>query len=183
MSALRLVVDFREVDKSDIPLVGGKGANLGEMAGAGFPVPGGFIVTTNAYKTFLDQNNLGRQIDEILKMVDSDSPESLQRVSLQIIKLIRKAKVPEELVKETISHYKKLGGLLTNALVAVRSSATAEDLPNASFAGQQATLLNIKGEANLMEAIRECWASLFLARAIFYREENKIPHKDRKSVV
>ncbi|MBI3290385.1 phosphoenolpyruvate synthase [Candidatus Microgenomates bacterium] len=177
MSSSRLIVDFAEVDKDDIPLVGGKGANLGEMAGVGFPVPGGFIVTTNAYKLFLEENSLEKKIDDILKNVDSDSPESLQGASSQIIKLIKKSNVPEEIVHETVARYKKLGGVLSNALVAIRSSATAEDLPNASFAGQQATLLNVKGEANLIEAIRECWASLFMARAIFYRIENKIPHR------
>lgn len=171
------VVDFKDVGKEDIPLVGGKGANLGEMVGVGFPVPGGFILTTNAYKLFLEENNLAKQIDKILKGVDTDSPELLHSSSSQIEKLIKKGNFPEELARDTIVHYKKLGGVINKALVAVRSSATAEDLPNASFAGQQATLLNIKGEANLTQAIKECWASLFTARAIFYREQNKIPHK------
>lgn len=172
----KLIVNFSEVGKEDIPLVGGKGANLGELASNKFPVPPGFIVTVNSYQAFLDENNLEKKIKEILAQVDTASPETLQEASNKIERLILKSKVTDEVSKEIIKNYRKLGGIFKKKLVAVRSSATAEDLPEASFAGQQATFLNVQGEANLIQAVRECWASLFTARAIFYREEHKIKH-------
>lgn len=173
----KLVVDFNEVDKDDIALVGGKGANLGEMAKVQFPIPPGFIVTTLSYKRFLEVNNFNKRIEEILEQVDPNSPKLLQGVSEQIDKLFKKGTVPKEIAHEIIKSYRKLGGLFKKALVAVRSSATAEDLPSASFAGQQATFLNVQGEAYLIESIKDCWASLFTPRAIFYRAQHKIPHK------
>lgn len=172
-----LIIDFKEVDKEDIPLVGGKGANLGEMAKADFPVPPGFILTTYSYKQFLSENKLEGRIEKILEDVDSRRPQSLQNASQEITKLFKKADFPLDVKKQTIAKYRKLGGIFKKSLVAVRSSATAEDLPQASFAGQQATLLNIQGESNLVEAVKDCWISLFTARAIFYRDQNKIPHK------
>ena len=180
MTARPFVAFLTSIDKEDIPIVGGKGANLGEMVKAGFPVPPGFAVTVAAYELFLEHNNLGSQIKNILKVTNVDNPEELTTASRKIQKTIITGKIPEEVAREVIAGYKKLSGLLKQALVAVRSSATAEDLPSASFAGQQATLLNIKGEANLVNAVRECWASLFTPRAIFYREENKIPHEKVK---
>jgi pyruvate,water dikinase len=180
MTARPFVAFFTSIDKEDIPVVGGKGANLGEMVKAGFPVPPGFAVTVPAYELFLEQNNLSTKIKNILKVTNVDNPEELASSSRKIQKTIITGKIPEEVAREVIAGYKKLSGLLRQALVAVRSSATAEDLPSASFAGQQATFLNIKGEANLVNALRECWASLFTPRAIFYREENKIPHEKVK---
>jgi len=180
MTARPFVAFLTSIDKEDIPIVGGKGANLGEMVKAGFPVPPGFAVTVAAYELFLEHNNLGSQIKNILKVTNVDNPEELTTASRKIQKTIITGKIPEEVAREVIAGYKKLSGFLKQALVAVRSSATAEDLPSASFAGQQATLLNIKGEANLVNAVRECWASLFTPRAIFYREENKIPHEKVK---
>ncbi|MBI2065931.1 phosphoenolpyruvate synthase [Candidatus Woesebacteria bacterium] len=180
MTARPFVTFLTNIDKEDIDVVGGKGANLGEMVKAGFPVPAGFAVTVAAYELFLEQNNLGSQIKNILKVTNVDNPEELEASSRKIQKTVVTGKIPEAVGKEVIAGYKKLSGLFTAKLVAVRSSATAEDLPSASFAGQQATLLNIKGEANLVNAVRECWASLFTPRAIFYREENKIPHEKVK---
>lgn len=176
----KLVVFFDEIDKNDIPLVGGKGANLGEMTKAGFPVPRGFAVTVNAYDKFLEESGLKDDIEEILKNTNRQNPDELLAASKKIEKLVMKAKVPKEVATETIKAYKKISGRFKKGLVAVRSSATAEDLPGASFAGQQATFLNIKGQNNLLEAVKGCWASLFTARAIFYREENKIPHEKVK---
>lgn len=180
MAAQPFVVFFKNIDKEDIPLVGGKGANLGEMAKAGFPVPPGFAVTVPAYELFLEENGFGPQIKNILKVTNAQNPEELTAASQKIQKLIISGKVPPELGREIVKAYQNLSGFLKTALVAVRSSATAEDLPTASFAGQQATLLNVKGEANLINAVRECWASLFTPRAIFYREENKIHHEKVK---
>ena len=169
----RNVVWFSEVDKEDISLVGGKGANLGEMVKAGFPVPNGFIVTAFVYKEFVKKNNLELKIKHLLSSIDFNDPDSLNQASSLIKKQIIQGDLSKDLVLEIYDHYKKLGGVLKDALVAVRSSATAEDLPGASFAGQQETFLNVRGEANLIQKIKEAWASLFEARAIFYRQENR----------
>ncbi len=169
----RSVVWFKEVDKEDIPLVGGKGANLGEMTRAGFPVPNGFIVTAHAFFEFIKENNLEKKIKNILNTVNFDNSHSLKQVSEHIKREIMSSKMSDELIKEIYLSYKALGTVSEDALVAVRSSATAEDLPNASFAGQQETFLNVRGESNLILKIKECWASLYEERAIFYRHENK----------
>lgn len=169
-----LVVWFKEVDKSDIPLVGGKGANLGEMIQAGFPVPNGFIVTTNAYYQFLRENNLEEKIRHFINATNFDNTKSLNNASKLIKKHMMEGNLSEKLVKDVFRAYTKLGG--EAPLVAVRSSATAEDLPDASFAGQQETFLNVQGEANLLLKIKEAWASLFDARAIFYRHDKHINH-------
>ncbi|MEK9176196.1 MAG: PEP/pyruvate-binding domain-containing protein, partial [Patescibacteria group bacterium] len=170
------VVWFDEVDKGDVNLVGGKGANLGEMTKARFPVPNGFIVTSGAYFQFLKQNNLELKIKHLLNTLNTGNQHSLKQVSDLIKNEILAGDMSQELILEIYSAYKKLDGKLTDPLVAVRSSATAEDLPNASFAGQQETYLNVKGESNLIIKIKECWASLFEERAIFYRHENKFDH-------
>lgn len=177
MNDLPLIVDFSEIDKKDIPLVGGKGANLGEMVSAGFPVPSGFAVTVPSYNLFLTENQITDKIYDILKTIDVDDPDQLKNASSSVQKLITSSKFPEDVHKELVKFYKKLSGRFKTALVAVRSSATAEDLPGMSFAGQQATFLNVKGENNLQIAIRECWASLYTPRAIYYRTQNKIPHE------
>ena len=171
-----LVLWFKDVNKDDIPLVGGKGANLGEMTRAHFPVPGGFIVTAQAYFKFIKENNLASKINHLLGTVNYDKPESLQQVSVHIKKLILDERMSDELVSEIFKAYTTLSGPVGDALVAVRSSATAEDLPGASFAGQQETYLNVHGDSNLILKIREAWASLFGARAIFYRHEQKFDH-------
>lgn len=172
--AKKLLVWFDEVDHEDIALVGGKGANLGEMTKAGFPVPPGFIITSIAYQKFLQENNLEQKIQHLLGLVEFDKQESLEKISKQVEALITNGKLSQELVAEIFTAYAKLSGPLSQALVAVRSSATAEDLPSASFAGQQETFLNTKGEANLLLRIKDCWASLFHPRAIFYRHEQHI---------
>ncbi len=179
-----LTLFFRDIDKHDIPLVGGKGANLGEMAQAGFPVPDGFGVTVAAYEIFLKENGLLEKINASMKGLDASNAPELEKTAKAIQRDVENGKVPENVAKEIIKSYSKLSGLLKKAEVAVRSSATAEDLPGMSFAGQQATFLNVKGEANLIQSVKECWASLFTPRAIFYRIQNKIPHeKVRISVI
>lgn len=173
----KFVVWFHEVDKEDIPLVGGKGANLGEMTKAGFPVPPGFIVTSAAYNHFLDVTHLRPKIESALHNLDVSDTKSLDAVSKTVRDLITGSEFPREIANEVITAYFKLDeGLVKHAMVAVRSSATAEDLPGASFAGQQETFLNVYGEANVIEKIKEAWASLFTSRAIFYRATNKFDH-------
>ena len=172
----KYILWFNEVDKNDVALVGGKGANLGEMASFSIPVPQGFIVTSQAYFDFLNENQLKTKISQFLKNLDVSDPQQLNIASQRIKKLISKGKISSQLAKEIISNYLQLGGIVSQALVAIRSSATAEDLPTVSFAGQQATFLNIKGEANVVEKVRECWASLFEPRAIFYRQEKGFNH-------
>lgn len=167
---------FEHIDKDDAHIVGGKGANLGEMTQAGFPVPPGFAVTSRAYYKFIRDNNLTTKIKHLLGTANFDKPESLLQVSSHIKKLIMEGDVHDDIAKEIIAAYSNLSGVLTDALVAVRSSATAEDLPSASFAGQQETFLNVKGEANLLLKVKAAWASLFEARAIFYRHEQKFDH-------
>jgi pyruvate,water dikinase len=174
MTAHPYTVFFKDIDKSDIPLVGGKGANLGEMTQAKFPVPNGFAVTVHAYDKFLEESDLKKWVDDKIKTIDVNNPDELQVIASIVQKKINESPIPKDVQKEVNLAYKKLSPRFRHALVAVRSSATAEDLPDASFAGQQATFLNIQGDANLLVATRECWASLFTARAIFYRAQNKI---------
>lgn len=165
------LVWFDEVDKNDLSLVGGKGANLGELTKAAIPVPPGFIVTTESYFLFLDESGLHQKIGEILEPLNPDDSEQLSQVSASIKEVIANATMPQRVADEIREAYGKLGGL-----VAVRSSATAEDLPEASFAGQQRTFLNVQGEEEVIVAVQECWASLFEPRAIFYRHEQGLDH-------
>lgn len=167
---------FSEIRKEDGNFVGGKGANLGEMTSFGIPVPLGFVVSAQAYFYFLDKSGIKDQIAYLLKQTDKNHPESYEPVSNSIKVLILAQAVPKEIAQPVIHAYLKLGGLFRNPLVAVRSSATAEDLPEASFAGQQATFLNVKGDTEVIEKLKESWASLFEARAIFYRDEMKYDH-------
>lgn len=175
-----LVLHFKEIDKHDTPLVGGKNANLGEMTKAGFPVPTGFAITINAYDLFLQDNEIAKKVYEILASTDVNDPTQLNSASRKIQKIIENGKIPDDVAREVISYYKKMSGHFKKALVAVRSSATAEDAPGTSFAGQQASFLNVQGEANLLLKVKECWASLFTERSIFYRVENKIKHESVK---
>src|SRR3989304_393560 len=176
MDTLHNIAWFNHIRKEDVSSVGGKGANLGEMVSAGFPVPDGFVITAHAYYDFLRTNNLSVKIKHLLSSTNFNNQKSLSQTSENIKKIIRAGSLSEDLIKEVSSSYKKLGSNLDDALVAVRSSATAEDLANASFAGQQETFLNVKGDAVLIEAIKNGWASLFNARAIFYRHEQHFDH-------
>ncbi len=171
----KYVVGFAEIDKHDISLVGGKGANLGEMFNAGFPVPAGFVVTSTAYFEFLQRNNLKTIIDNTLKTLNPEDTAQLQQVASIIQKQIMAAPIPLEIQEEIKEAYKHLSGRSPKH-VAVRSSATAEDLPKASFAGQQATFLNVVGEDAVCLAVKQAWASLFEARAIYYRQHAHFDH-------
>jgi pyruvate,water dikinase len=168
----KAIVWFNEVSKNDIPLVGGKGANLGEMTNAQIPVPTGFIVTANAYYDFLQRSGISGKIREFLEPLDVNDSRKLQQVANEVKEIILNAPMPPELAKEIRDAYIKMG----RGLVAVRSSATAEDLPTASFAGQQTTFLNVKGEEQVIVAVQGCWASLFHPRAIFYRHQQGFDH-------
>lgn len=163
---------FNQIDKEDVSLVGGKGANLGEITKAGFNVPEGFVLSSHAYYDFIRENNLAIKIKHLISSTNFDNQNSLNQVSKHIKDLIINGKMSKELINEILTAYEKLG----EPLVAVRSSATAEDLANASFAGQQESFLNVKGDAVLIEKIKEGWASLFGARAIFYRHQQKFDH-------
>ncbi len=168
----RDIVWFNEVTKKDIPLVGGKGANLGEMTNAGIPVPPGFIVTASAYFDYLEKAGITGKLRSLLEPLDVQDSKKLQDRAAKVQELIMDTTMPPELGKKIEEAYVKMG----KGLVAVRSSATAEDLPEASFAGQQSTFLNIQGEKEVVEAVQECWASLFTPRAIFYRVQNGFDH-------
>jgi pyruvate,water dikinase len=178
----KLVIDFEDLGKSDIPLVGGKNANLGEMLRAGIPVPPGFAVTAYAYKKFITETKIAEKIYTAIKetVTDVSNPQQFEKASKKIRHLIESTSMPEEIQKATKSTYEKLGKKTraSQAFVAVRSSATAEDLPDASFAGQQETYLNVRGTKDLIEKTVKCWSSLFTPRAIFYRTQKGFRHED-----
>jgi len=155
-----------EIKKEDIPAVGGKGASLGEMTSIGLPVPPAFVITAQAFRRFLIETGIEETLFNKLYNIDVDNSKLLESVAEDVIELVMSVRMPEYLEKEIQESYDTMG---KDVVVAVRSSATAEDLPDASFAGQQETYLNIKGQKNLMEAVQMCWASLYGARAIYYR--------------
>lgn len=171
MSTLtKIIAWFKEIGKDDISRVGGKGANLGELFQANIPVPPGFIVAAQAYYSFLDSAGLRGTIRELLGNLDIES-EQLHKTAAKLQKMVMKAEMPAEIALQIEEAYQQMGGL-----VAVRSSATAEDLPEASFAGQHSTFLNVRGGKEVVQAVHECWASLFEPRAIFYRVHHGFDH-------
>ena len=171
---------FKEINRKSLALVGGKGANLGEMLQAGFPVPDGFVVTAQAYARFIQHNELEKPIRAILEPLDVNNSRQLQAAAKKVQALILKAKMPDDLRQNILEAYHKLG---KNVSVAIRSSATAEDLPEASFAGQQATFLNIHKDSAVVKYTQAAWASLFEARAIFYRTNQGFDHFQVKIAV
>ncbi len=177
----RLVLRFSEISKRDVALVGGKNASLGEMFSKlnrkGISVPDGFATTSYAYWHFLNENKLLPKLKKLFDDLDVKNIRNLQKVGKGARNLILKAEFPEDFKKEIIKSYRKLGQKYGgNTDVAVRSSATAEDLPSASFAGLHETYLNVRGEKELLEAVKKCISSLFLDRAISYREEKGFNH-------
>lgn len=172
VSITRAVVWFNEVDRDDLGLVGGKGANLGELTKAGIPVPPGFIVTADTYFQFIHANGLEPLIGEDLATIDVHDSRLLAERAAEIRQRIMDAPMPEAIARDIRDAYAELG----EGPVAVRSSATAEDLPEASFAGQQSTYLNVVGADNVVKAVQACWASLFEGRAIFYRADAGYDH-------
>jgi len=179
------VLWFEQIRLDDLPRVGGKNASLGEMyqtlTGRGVKIPNGFALTAEAYWHFIDKSKLRDRMRALLSRVNSQSDvRTLQETGESLRELLLGAPLPEDLEKAVLEAYAKLSADYgrKDVDVAVRSSATAEDLPNASFAGQQETFLNINGEAQLLHAVKECYASLFTDRAISYRNANGFDHMD-----
>lgn len=168
--------------EATLDLVGGKGASLARLAAAGLPVPDGFYVTTAAYKAFIAGNHLQDDILATVKVVDTSRPATLEEAARRIREMFAEGTIPQPVADDIVAAYATLPG--ANPAVAVRSSATAEDLPEASFAGQQETTLNVSGTEALLEATKKCWASLWTARAIAYRAHQGIaPEKVALAVV
>jgi len=167
---------FEDLTKGDIRLAGGKGANLGEMVGAALPIPPGFVITSQAYQHFLEENKIRRELAKLLRRIRIDNQRQLELQSNRIREIIMKSRVPSVIRNTILQNYKKLSEHGTPPLfVAVRSSATAEDLLDASFAGQQETYLNVCAK-DLIGCVQKCWSSLFTPRAIFYREKQGFDH-------
>jgi len=173
------ILNFENLDKSSLPAVGGKNANLGEMIKKGIRVPPGFAVTTDSYQCFINSSEVSERIFTILSSFNQKDVDSLNKASGEIQDLINNAPIPKEVEDSVREGYSKLCEKCSVEIlpVAVRSSATAEDLPAASFAGQQDTYLWVQGEKQVIKDVRRCWASLFTARAIDYRIKNKFPHE------
>ena len=176
----KFVLWFDEIGMEDVPIVGGKSASLGEMTRrTGVPVPYGFATTAEAYRYYLRANKLDEKIAKILgEIKDPNDTRTLQSVGARIREMIASATMPDDLEKEIIDAYNALAEKVgeKDPFVAVRSSATAEDLPDASFAGQQETYLNVRGAEEVVEKVKECYASLFTDRAIFYRIQKGFDH-------
>jgi len=171
------VVWLEEVRNKDVSTVGGKGASLGEMINTGLPVPRGFAVTAQAFRRFLEETGIAEELFKSLE-IEVNNPEELKNASIKAKKLILEAPIPydiEKSIKDSYMELCKREG--EEVFVAIRSSATAEDLPDASFAGQQETFLNVKGAENVVMAVKKCWASLYGERAIFYRVEKGFDHR------
>ncbi|QJA05505.1 phosphoenolpyruvate synthase [Thermosulfurimonas marina] len=181
MAEAPLILWFEEIGIKDVPLVGGKNASLGEMyrnlTPKGVRVPEGFAVTAEAYRYFIRENHLDDKIRKALEGLDTHNVKDLQQRGRRVRELILKAKMPARLAEEIEKAYRKLEEKYgPNVDVAVRSSATAEDLPDASFAGQQETYLNVRGAERVIEYVKRCFASLFTDRAISYREDKGFDH-------
>ena len=191
---MQIIAWFSDITKNDNQLVGGKGCNLGVMYNIRLPVPPGFVITIQAYKYFVESTGIQNKILNIVNNIDVEDTEKLQRASNDIQEIILDAQMPKEIKTAVIGAYEDLNvdravskvisnNPLTSLIktgrelpfVAVRSSANAEDQQEASFAGQQATYLNVKGREETVLAVQKCWASLFTARAIYYRKKNNIP--------
>jgi rifampicin phosphotransferase len=172
---------FEEVGLADVPIVGGKAANLGEMVRAGLPVPPGFCVTAAAYRGFIAESDSHARIGLLLDGLDTADTAAIENATSEIRRMLTEQALPADIGAEIVARYKalaiKLGGSGGPApLVAVRSSATAEDLPDASFAGQQDTYLNVSGDQSLLEHVKRCWASLWTTRAVTYRQKQGYDH-------
>src|SRR3954469_7401813 len=168
------VLSFSVINASSAALVGGKGANLGEMTRAGFPVPPGFCVTTAAYREFVAASS---ELDGLLDSLEGTGPDDLSRMGElggRIRGHLSSLPIPENIRSSVLSAWREIGA---EHAYAVRSSATAEDLPTASFAGQQDTYLNIIGKEAILQHISKCWASLFTDRAVIYRIQNGFDHR------
>ena len=167
------IMDFKEIRADNLPLVGGKGANLGEMAAAGFPVPTGFCLTTAAFRSFIA--GVPKEEDIYVRLNSAVDLDDVRKAGRYVREILLNTPIPEDVSLAVVHAWKETG---IHEAYAVRSSATAEDLPGASFAGQQDTYLNIIGKDKLMDGVRRCWVSLFNNRAIIYRRQNNFSHED-----
>ncbi|TMP98679.1 MAG: phosphoenolpyruvate synthase [Thaumarchaeota archaeon] len=165
-----LVLSLDDLSKEEVGIAGGKGANLGEMRKAGFPVPDGFVVTTEAFELFARENDLEKKVGWLLAKIDANNPKKLETYTSMIRLIIESSRIPKPIIEEVLAAYdqvcKKTGKRVP---VAVRSSATAEDSRDASFAGQQATFLNVSKKDEIIASVKRCWASTYTSRAIYYR--------------
>ncbi|MEX0934116.1 MAG: PEP/pyruvate-binding domain-containing protein, partial [Candidatus Paceibacterota bacterium] len=171
-----LLRDFKQLNKDDVSIAGGKGASLGEMIQAGIPVPPGFVIPASAFEKFLEETDLNVEIDSILHSVDTNKMHTIEDASEKIRSLITGADISTDIAGEIQKFFKNLD----SKYVAVRSSSTAEDSASAAWAGQLESYLNTT-EENLLENVKKCWASLFTPRAIFYRFEKDL-HNQKISV-
>ena len=167
MKEMPNVLWLEEIKKEDIISVGGKGASLGEMTSLGLPVPKAFVVTAQAFRRFLVETGIEDTLFRKLERLDVDDNGALESVSREVQDIVLSVEIPDQIREAIIDAYARMGA--NGEVVAVRSSATAEDLPEASFAGQQETFLNVLGNDDLLDAVQRCWASLYGARAIYYR--------------
>jgi len=165
----QLCLPFSAISRQDVPVAGGKGANLGDMAQAGLPVPPGFVITAAAYRKMFESSGLQAKVIGMLGAIDRENNQALMDVAVEIRALFEKQVMDPDLCVEILGLYHSMGN---NVPVAVRSSATAEDLVGASFAGQQDTYLNVYGDDELIRMVLHCWASLFNCQAIYYRYRN-----------
>ncbi len=167
----RLVVWLEEIGRESVHLVGGKGANLGEMIRVGMPVPPGFAITTEAYKRFMEETGAAKAVSQCLARVGSEAREQYHEISRMICGIMETREMPTDIQAIITEHYKALGERCkcADVPVAVRSSGVAEDLASASFAGQHDTYLNVRGARELLLSVIRCWASLFTPRAMGYR--------------
>lgn len=190
-----LVKWFSELSNKDVPIAGGKGASLAEMYMHKFPIPPGFVITAQAYQYFIERSGLSHQMKNILDNLNVDDTKALNNASEKIRAMISNAEMPKDLADAIVDAYEvldvdkqKLAGATATAMdilkkgheppfVAVRSSATTEDLATASFAGQQETFLNVKGSSKLLQKVKDCFASLFTSRAVYYRTKKGFPHE------
>ncbi len=180
---MKRIVSISDLGKNDIDIAGGKGANLGELVAAGFNVPPGFVLTTAAYDHFMEASKIGDRVKDLLAKVDASSESSLQEASTKIRELFDTVEIPTDLKEQVLASHKAMFKGKKMGLVAVRSSATAEDLPTASFAGQQDTYLNVESPEELLDKVRKCWSSLYTSRAIYYRVTKGFEHSKVKLAV
>nr|HPM86299.1 PEP/pyruvate-binding domain-containing protein [archaeon] len=157
---MKNILWFKEINMQNVAEAGGKGASLGEMEQKGFPVPTGFVVTSEAYFNFMKETKIQDKIVKMIDSIDVENTQQLEETTARVRRIIENTPIIPKIKAEITNNYKLLS-INDDALVAVRSSATAEDLPEASFAGQQETYLNIQGSEEVAVAVQRCWASLF----------------------
>lgn len=168
---------FGDLTKDQVHIAGGKGASLSEMVRADLPVPPGFIICSDAYQEVIERNNLRDKVLALVKSIDVENNDRLESESATLREMIKEAVIPDNLKKEIVEAYRRLSGD-TEAYVAVRSSATMEDLSDASFAGQQDTFLYVSGEEEVLKCVSTCWASLYNSRVVYYRRKKGLKEED-----